>query len=427
MFSFKNGILNIKIGRPSLDTAVDISFFLLLCSLFANRTRIEGENYFYYISFFLFLGTTVVKLFALMKSKERVIIPSFTLWYGGFLMLSIASMLWATYPENSMLVFSRMIQSTVITFCMAQNYATRASLMRCVKLYAWSGAYAAVYILIKTPTSQWFSGGFGASVIHLNPNAIGMIFTLCLMVSLYLSIYCKEKIFYVFSIIQLLIVVLTSSRKSLLSSALGIVVMLLMKSNKRTIIWRILTAIGIVVALYFIIMSVPEFYSAIGARFESMFNHMNDTGDDYSISLRQIFIDHARDMFFEKPLLGYGINNFIVQIGFRTGVSTYAHNNYYEILADLGLVGFIEFYGYYFYIMISLLKIWRKGNSSLVKLMIIWVSIIMICEYGIVSYYTVYIQMTLCMAYLFLCAYSQQNDHTNGNEQYLRYARNIYD
>ena len=426
MVSFKNGILNIKIGKPNLDTAVDISFFMLMCSLYANRTRVEGENYFYYASFFLFLGTTVIKLFARMKSKESVIIPSFTLWYGGFLLLSVASMLWAPYPENSMLVFSRMVQSTVITFCMAQNYATRASLMRCVKLYAWSGAYAALYLLIKTPTSEWFSGGFGASIVYLNSNAVGMIFTLCLLVSFFLAIYCKEKIFFVFSILQLFIVVLTSSRKSLLTSVLGIVVFLLMRSNKRTVIWRVLAAMGIVVAVYFIIMSVPEFYSAIGVRFESMFNHLNDTGGDYSISLRQIFIGHARDMFFEKPLLGYGINNFIVQIGFRTGVATYAHNNYYEILADLGVVGFTVFYGFYFYILISLVKIWRNGNSSLVKLMIVWVSVIMICEYGIVSYYTVYIQMTLCMAYLFLCAHVNTDNYSSGVPSYLKYG-NVYD
>jgi hypothetical protein len=32
-----------------------------------------------------------------------------------------------------------------------------------------------------------------------------------------------------------------------------------------------------------------------------------------------------------------------MKIGQRVGISTYAHNNYYEILADLGIVGFVAY------------------------------------------------------------------------------------
>ena len=185
--------------------------------------------------------------------------------------------------------------------------------------------------------------------------------------------------------------------------------------------------LAFIIVLFYLIMSVPELYAAIGVRIESMFNHILSDGGDYSMSLRQLFIEHAKDMFFEKPLFGYGINNFIVKIGQRIGVSTYAHNNYYEILADLGIVGFSAFYGYYFYLAISLLKIWRKSTGSLVKLMLVWVAVIMVCEYGLVSYYQVYIHMMLCCAYLFICAYSNEDDFRETTPSYFRYKNGVYE
>ena len=123
-------------------------------------------------------------------------------------------------------------------------------------------------------------------------------------------------------------------------------------------------------------------------------------------------------MFYEKPILGYGINNFVSKIGQRIGVWTYAHNNYYEILADLGIVGFLIYYSYYIYLMASLFRAWYKGCGSLVKLMIVLLGAIMICEYGLVSYYQVYIHVTICCAYLFLCAYDSEDDLSESTPLY---------
>ena len=189
MFSFKNGILNIGIGKPGLDIIIDTGFFLLLCFQFATPTVGEGVNYFYYFAFFLFLGATFVKLMMRFKSQGTFVLPAFTMWYGGFTILSFASALWAEYPENSMIVISKMIQSTVITFCMAQNYATRKGLLKCVRMFAWAGVYALVFIVIRTPFDEWFNGGFGASATQFNPNTIGMIFTICVLASFYFAFY----------------------------------------------------------------------------------------------------------------------------------------------------------------------------------------------------------------------------------------------
>ncbi len=426
MFSLKNGVLKISSDRSGLDLFIDASFFMLLCTMFASPKATEGRNYIYYAAFFLFVATTVVKILMLFKTKGNLILPSFTMWYGGFALLSLASTLWSVYPANGIDVMSRLIQALVITFCMAQNYATRGGFFKCIRMVAWAGAYASFYLMINTPIDRWFSGKFGSSVLGLNANTIGMIFTICIVVSFYLAFYCNEKRYYLVTLLQLFIIMLTGSRKSLLASAAGIIMLIMMKMQRRNIIIRILMVFGFVVTMYYLIMSVPALYSTIGVRIESMTEHLMGEGGDFSISLRKSFIDHATDMFYERPLAGYGINNFKSMIRGRIGVSSYAHNNYYEMLADLGIVGFVAYYGYYFYLLASLFKIWRKTNSSLVKLMLTWLAVIMICEYGLVTYYAVYIQVTLCCMYLFISAFNAQDDYSEGPPKYLKYRNSQY-
>ncbi len=426
MFSLKDGILRISSDRSGLDVFVDASFFMLLCTIFATPKATEGRNYIYYATFFLFFALTVVKILTLFKSKGNLILPSCTMWYGGFMLLSLASTLWSVYPANGIDVMSRLVQALVITFCMAQNYATRNGFFKCIRMVAWAGVYAAIYLMLKTPTDRWFSGKFGASVVGLNANSIGMIFTICIVVSFYLAFYCGEKRYYFVTLLQMFIVMLTGSRKSLLASMAGIVMLIMMKMQRRNIILRILMVFGFIVTLYYLIMSVPVLYSTIGVRIESMTEHLLGEGGDFSMSLRQSFIDHATDMFYERPLAGYGINNFKSMIRGRIGVSSYAHNNYYEILADLGIIGFVAYYGYYFYLSASLVKIWRKTNSSMVKLMLTWLAVIMICEYGIVTYYTVYIQITLCCMYMFISAFNAPDDYSDGTPKYLKYRNSVY-
>lgn len=425
MFSFSNGILRIKSDRSWLDLCIDVSFFLLLCSVFTNGGE-KGESYFYYFTFFLFFGLTAIKLLSSLKSRGSLFVPSFTLWFSSFALLSLISVLWAANQQMSLRVISRLVQVIVITFCMAQSYSTRASLFRGIRMFSWAGTFVALYLLINTPFDEWFKGFFGMSVTQLNPNTIGMVFTLCVVVTFYFAFFCEEKIYYIFTFLQMFIIILTSSRKSLLASVAGLCMLAMLKVRRRNVVMRIFFVLGFVVAVYYLIMSVPELYSAIGVRFESMAEHMLGVDGDRSISLRQIFIENAKDMFFERPILGYGINNFTDLIYQRIGIGTYAHNNYYEILADLGIIGFAVFYGYYFFLLATLVKLCVRKSSSMAKLMLVLLVVIMICEYGLVTYYSVYVQLALCFVYLVTCAINDEDDHTYGTPLYLKYKYSVY-
>ncbi len=60
------------------------------------------------------------------------------------------------------------------------------------------------------------------------------------------------------------------------------------------------------------------------------------------------------------------------------------------------------------------------------KLMLVWLVVIMICEYGLVSYYSVYIQLALCCIYMLICAINEDDNHIDGTPNYLKYKYSVY-
>ncbi|QAY67785.1 O-antigen ligase family protein [Paenibacillus protaetiae] len=108
-------------------------------------------------------------------------------------------------------------------------------------------------------------------------------------------------------------------------------------------------------------------------------------------------IKAAIDSFKHRPLFGYGIGNFSVISEF----DMYAHNNYVELLADLGSVGFLIYYAMYFYLFFKLSKgVFLKENDLVFPFII--VVLIMISETGLVSYNVGYIQILLVLSYSWL-------------------------
>jgi len=101
---------------------------------------------------------------------------------------------------------------------------------------------------------------------------------------------------------------------------------------------------------------------------------------DPSASMRKQMIEDGVEMWKEYPLLGIGLDQYRV----ISVYGTYSHNNYVELLVNLGLIGLLLYYSIHLFILFSCLK---NAMKSFIK---IWsfasIALILMWDMALVSY-----------------------------------------
>ncbi len=405
MLTVRERMLNIRLPKLGLDHFIDAALLFLLFMLFTFDHSEVGLSALYYISYFLFVGLTFVKVLVRIRVDGTVKLSGIALWYIVFALFSAATAFWSDYPEVLFEAAIRMLQIILLLFCISQTYATQQGIIRCLKLISLAATLDVLYIFIMTPVDEWFSGYFGMELTGQNANVIGMILTVTTMITAYFAYYCKQRIYYISLALQLFAALLTSSRKTVVAICIGLIMLIFLKDKSVKLLFRMLFVALVIIAVFYAIMNIPQLYLAIGRRFESMLNYLTNSDVDNSMYMRRMFISYAKQFFLEHPVLGNGPNSFALRIVDILGESDYAHNNYYEILVSYGIVGFLLYYGMYAYIIAKLLKAVIVYESDSAKMMLTVMAVILICEYGIVLYYSVYAMVFLSVAFLFVCAH----------------------
>jgi len=102
----------------------------------------------------------------------------------------------------------------------------------------------------------------------------------------------------------------------------------------------------LLVCAYAVVVLNPFLDNQVGYRIQSFLGFVfEDTSGDASVQGRSLLISVGMSMFHRAPLIGNGIDAFNGQFQVVHGAwSTSADNNYVEILADLGLMGFFVYY-----------------------------------------------------------------------------------
>ncbi|MBQ9552969.1 MAG: O-antigen ligase family protein [Clostridia bacterium] len=385
----------------SLDNFVDVSFFLLLFSVYTNIFFDGHNNYFYFFAFFAFLGTTAIRLIFRIRQTGSVIVPPVTLWFGLFVLYGFASILWAHYPAASFHITSRILQCLIIQFCMAQNYSSKTALPRCLKIIVTASVMSSLYMLSQTSLENLFKNPFGSVSSSLNPNMFAVIYSFGAIIAFFFASHLHKRIAYPIAFYLTFMVLITGSRKSTITVLAALFLLSVLATNSRYWFLRLMLTLGVIVLVLYLIMTIPELYAVLGRRFDSMLGFFTNNEKDYSMTLRLTFLRVARQIFLENIFFGVGLANFPVVLGTVMNASTYAHNNYYELLADLGLVGFLIYYSYYIYVAVASLKRALLG-SQYAKLMVTLVAAILLCDFGIVSFYTIQFNVIFTCATLFL-------------------------
>lgn len=399
MVSFKNGVLKIQHGEETTArTIYEICFVVNAVTIFAfNDVRGAGTI------------TGLLMLFASMllwigRRNERVIIPYNTVWYALFTAYSALSSLWSSYINADMAsYFLRMVVIVALITSISIYVDKPEDLERIIKLYIISMFVIVLMELSSVPFSEWSSGSMGSHFSGANSNGVAfMVF--CAELMAFYEFYSKNKKGYILLVALFLVfIILSSSRKSMFAAVAGPVMFVLFSVYKKNYFFNIVAILTLATLVIFFIMTDENAYNAIGKRVYSMLMFWFEDRDhtvDNSLYMRSYYIDLAQRMFSESPIFGKGMGNFakiIDHVYMLDGV--YSHNNFWQILSELGLVGFIIYYSLYFITLVRLAKGAFINKSRINMLFFTFMILLLVLETGLVTYNSKMPHIVIAIAY----------------------------
>ena len=339
-------------------------FFILSVYLFDNSTSLVFITN---ISFALFCASIILKK---IMYKENFIYNSFLIEF--YLILIILGISFINAPDINRFINGILVITKIFIMCFfIVNYINNDidNIRKMIKYIAISGLILSLYFFIlsyKEILTTDFSQGhtrFGREIG--NENVIGLLCSISISIYIY-SFMRSKKIINLIPIISMLsMILLTGSRKNILLLIISATILLYLenkKSLKGLLKIGIFSAILIIIVLY-LIFNVEVFYNVIGVRIEQFIEVLLFGGElSKSDELRSYMMKFGIQQFFNKPILGYGIDGYAVLLNNDIGIKLYSHNNFVELLVTGGIIGFIVYYGVYLKLLASLLK--NKLNYS---------------------------------------------------------------
>lgn len=411
MVSVKNGILRINPGsfESTMRLVYEICLFLSIVVYydFYNKPLHNAGVA------FSFLGTGCILLTKIPQRRINHI--SFGVWYTLFIIFARLSSIWAfSATIAATTYFNIMFYTLVISFGVTQYVEYKDDFERVVTIFTFAAAVIGITQLLATAPSEWLEGFFGSKLGGNNSNTFGAIMLFAIIFSFYKAYTLNKKLWYPIFLFTIFCCVLSSSRKALLISLASVIILILFsRGKKHRFLHMIITAL--VISLGFLmIFKVKALYDVIGWRLENLIKFSGgENVTENSLPMRKFAIDFAKQLFTSKPILGYGYSNYSVLMSEMTYAkhAIYAHNNYYEILVDLGIVGFIVYYSSHLYIAVKLLiKSFTEKYSPTTLLCLVVIVAKLVCDTASVSMLNPIFHIILAITFSGIFISSSKND-----------------
>lgn len=183
----------------------------------------------------------------------------------------------------------------------------------------------------------------GSRLSGNNANVTGVYLGIYSLGILFTYIKTHKKLLLALYLIVVIFMLLTGSKKVFIPIMLGIA----MYESYGGIKFRKITVLFLsLIALCVAVLTNSHLYNVIGIRVVAFLGNIGMLKEtvmipDVSTMTRVQLLTTAWHLFMEKPVLGWG---YLATARF-SDVHFYSHNNYLEILANYGIIGFSLYYG----------------------------------------------------------------------------------
>lgn len=280
----------------------------------------------------------------------------YLIWYSIVMGWVGLSFIWATHSINKLFILQTYADTFVpliITLLSISEYLKKGNTGKSlITALITAEIFVTIRALINTDivrlfidnNTRLYGKGLGVNYNHFTTQ-----FALVLCITLFMA-YNVSKLYYLPAVFLIANIVVSGSRKVLVASFAAFLVMYLLSSKGGSILKRIRTVVIILVVLgiaLWLVLNNEFLFNLIGNKTLVAINEFFDIyvegKGDASVDTRKELIRIATEVFMEHPILGVGYYCFLHYNRWQL----YAHNNYLELLANLGIIGFTLYYVYY--------------------------------------------------------------------------------
>ena len=339
----------------------------------------------------------------------------YLVWYILFFAYSLLSASWTISTNYSFSLIKEMLYTMLFVLLILFYITDYGKLRKVTKMYIITCVYTCFLILLFN--FKLYGTDLFGSVTGLYFNRIALLLCNGIFFSFFLYKSTGNRNYIVLSLLFYFVIFLTGSRKSLIMPIVFIIIFLVLNigRNKQKFIKTSIAVVILIALSSILFISNPKLKTRMINLYQAVVQH--ETTTDGSIRERTYFRKTGIELFKSNPIIGIGINGFrgyLASIKYRH--VTYSHCNYIELLATLGIIGFLIYYLMYSVILKNSIKKF-DANNYIKLLCLSYIMVEIIFEYGFVSFYFFEIQSALMMIYLY-SNYGNRKDAIDENRNY---------
>ncbi len=372
-----------------------LTVLYIFTSLFGSTFVVPGR-------YLLFALTLLTLFFSGIHAGAFLKLEPYQKRVGLFVLFCFMTVFWATNSTYALYKSITVLSLFLCNLVFYLYYKKKKSIDMLLYALIWAGYIAVFYSIffigMDNIIHEAQEGGRLATGLQdefISINTLGMFFAVCVNLSVFFWLNKGFRYEYLMLFPCAAGCFLTGCRKAFVLLVLGIFFIFIynaIQKKKPQGIIRSFVFLFVVVILTGALWNTFVFKN-IKSRVEQIGRYATgDESADGSTRSRMRLIEIGWDVFKSHPILGVGVDNGRIYSAREqgSGVESYFHNNYIELLADGGIVGFSIYYAIYGWLLVRFYKRWKlsKGRSDIYDyLVVILILINLILDYGLVSYY----------------------------------------
>jgi len=384
-------------------------FFILLTLFIASLIVFDLSHNVIYNNLMNLILLSVFGFIFLLDKELHLRFNSFILAYLLFTSFALSSIFWAVDFDLALSYSLRLVVAFIniwMVYTIISHYKIHNAILYGILIGAFFN-YLIAFGIIHVNYEIYEFGRFLGTEGNSNKLAKVMLLTIFASIVLlsldttnkYLKVYLRFSI-----LLSLYVIFLTVSKKAIILAPILLLSTISFKEVKlKNIVISFLT-VAVLIKIFFTYMDFNYLNSVLDIfekRFAGLFHILEGGRGDASSGERAYLIKEGFNIFMDNPVFGTGLNTFRVFLG------KYAHNNYLELLVDVGMIGFVLFYAIYG---IVFLEIKKMNKSKLRRYMLIMVIILLLMDLATVSYFNKLILLVLL--YIYFVAKNNQKEQS---------------